>query len=158
MSKTETKRRTIQSLRDKPHGPIKVFVETGERDDKGELVKDANGELAKELIMEDLYYRPFVITPQLEAELAEMTQSMQSGDNSRPVASTVNLLLKMVHSWDLYLTDEDAEAGVSVPLDPEGLSDIPAEILNATIVACTSHGKPPKAQPEKLPSSFSKKG
>ena len=162
---------SIAALRRQLKGPVKVQVATGERNEDGSLVLDPEtGEPVKVTIMEKVFYRPFVITPQLEKEIAAMgrvvkpTSDEESGDDEAEaeaaagaVEQSAQMLLRMVAKWDLYADEDDEKAGITIPLDEEGLADVPAEIIFATIAACSQDGKPPKAQAGKSRCSFSQK-
>lgn len=76
----------------------------------------------------DLAYRPYVMTPEFEDELA------QYGAKAEGWAALVE---KLVARWDLEL-----EEGVVVPLEVEHLRKVPGPILKGLVLAINEDASP----------------
>jgi len=155
---TKKKKASTKDLRDKLVGPIKVYLDSDERNLDGSIIMEefelVDGSTASrpkredEPFLEEVYYRKYHMTPGFE----EASIDLRNSDtfSGRPLAASIENMCKLVAKWDLC--DDD---GDPIPLTPEGVkkADVQAEIIYAVISAVYEHKNPPKALSGKLPNS-----
>ena len=157
--RTVPRRGDIRSVKEDLGGPVKIYLNTDERDETGELLmeeyEDMNGETKErqrrdpEPFLEKVMYRKNYMTPKTQERVKALGKSEEY--KGQPIKSAAAQIEIMVASWDMTDGDEPI-----LPTEEDIIAhDVPGEIVYAVLNQVMEYNRPPKALRDRLQSTSS---